>query len=797
MQIVLQMPLPVDVHVDAIVEHARCERFAVVVAPPGSGKTTRIPPALTSIGRTILLQPRRVAARALARRIAQERGWTIGNEIGWQIRFERRFSSRTQLLVATEGILTARLQSDPLLSDFRVVVLDEFHERSIHADLALALVKEAAASRDDLAVIVMSATIDANAVSRYLNDARVFDIGAPRFPVDIQYKPGVSIADALRDAKGDALVFLPGAREIERARAELANIDALVLPLHGQLDVDAQERALAPAERRKVILATNVAETSLTVEGITDVVDTGQHKILRFDPETGIDHLVAERISLDSADQRAGRAGRTAPGRAIRLWDARDILRPHREPEIRRVDLASTVLDLIAWGGDPHSFDWFEAPPAQRLDAALDLLRQLGAIEGKKLTPIGEELRRYPLHPRLARLIIAANGDETAIAIAAAISEGVRSAHSDVFALADLAPREIVRELKRVRHRERERGAWPGGRRDAHDSGAAHSSRSLAHASNDTPLIRASRTFSRREKDLDEAGSRVRSLAEIPLPPGEGGPFGFAQGKLRPGEGTVISPSAPLSSRSHARDDTIRKAILAAYPDRVAQRREPKSERLLLASGTGAVEKTMLDAEFLVALEISGTLVRKASAIERDWLSPTHFDVVHTFANDRVKAVERAWYGAILLFERPAEVDPVEAQRLIDANRRIDPALQRRIAFAGSNANLDRLAPLSIPLPSGRSARLEYRDDGSVFAAVKLQELFGLTETPRIGPRQVPVTFELLAPNGRPVQVTRDLRSFWNGAYQEVRKQLRARYPRHPWPEDPWTAEATHRTRRK
>jgi ATP-dependent helicase HrpB len=724
MQIVLQMPLPVDAHVDAIVEHARRERFAVVVAPPGSGKTTRIPPALTSIGRTILLQPRRVAARALARRIAWERGWTIGDEIGWQIRFERRFSSRTQLLVATEGILTARLQSDPLLSDFRVVVLDEFHERSIHADLALALVKEAASSRHDLAVIVMSATIDASAVSRYLDDARVFDIGAPRFPVDVQYKPGASIADALRDAKGDALVFLPGAREIERARAELANIDALVLPLHGQLDVDAQERALAPAARRKIILATNVAETSLTVEGITDVVDTGQHKILRFDPETGIDHLVAERISLDSADQRAGRAGRTAPGRAIRLWDARDILRPHREPEIRRVDLASTVLDLIAWGGDPHSFDWFETPPAERLDAALDLLRQLGAIEGKKLTPIGEELRRYPLHPRLARLIIAANGDETAIAIAVAISEGVRSTQSDVFALADLAPREIVRELKRVCHPERERGAWAGGRRDDHESGAAHPPRSLADA----------------------------------------------------------------------RDDIIRKAILAAYPDRVAQRREPKSERLLLASGTGAVERNLLDAEFIVALEVSGTLVRKASAIDRDWLSPTHFDVVHTFDNDRVKAVERAWYGAIPLFERPAEIDPIEAQRLIDANRRVDPVLQRRIAFAGSNANLDRLAPLSIPLPSGRTARLEYREDGSIFAAVKLQELFGLAETPRIGPRQMPVTFELLAPNGRPVQVTRDLRSFWNGAYQELRKQLRARYPRHPWPEDPWTAEATHRT---
>ncbi|HEY2321950.1 MAG TPA: helicase-related protein, partial [Thermoanaerobaculia bacterium] len=453
----VQSPLPVDAYVDEIVRHAARERFAVVVAPPGSGKTTRIPPALTALGTTILLQPRRVAARALARRIAFERQWTIGEEIGWQIRFERRFSARTKLLVATEGILTARLQSDPLLSDFRVVVLDEFHERSIHADVALALAKQAADSRDDLAVIVMSATIDAASVSRYLHDARVFEIEARRFPIDIRYRPNGTIREAVGDTRGDVLCFLAGAREIERARGELSGVDALVLPLHGQLDVDEQERALAPASRRKIILATNVAETSLTVEGVTDVIDTGLQKILRFDPESGVDHLVIERVSLDSADQRAGRAGRTSPGRAIRLWDSRDILRPHREPEIRRVDLASAVLDLIAWGGDPRTFDWFEAPPPDRLDAAIDLLTQLGAIENMKLTKLGDEIRRYPLHPRLARLIIAANGDERAIAIAAALSEGVRltrseTTDSDAFAIADQAPREVVRELSFLCH---------------------------------------------------------------------------------------------------------------------------------------------------------------------------------------------------------------------------------------------------------------------------------------------------------------------------------------------------------
>src|ERR1051325_8875300 len=275
MRSMVQAPLPIDEHVGAIVEHVRRARTAVVVAPPGAGKTTRLPPALASLGRTILLQPRRVAARALARRIASERGWSVGEEIGWQIRFERRFSARTRLLVATEGILTARLQSDPLLSDFGVIVLDEFHERSIHADLALALAKQAMLARDDLALVVMSATIAAEEVAAYLGGARVFEVGARRFPVDIRYRPNASIAEG---ARGDVLCFLPGVREIEAARAQLTGtIDALVLPLHGTLDVDAQERALAPSPRRKVILATNVAETSLTVEGITEVVDSGKH----------------------------------------------------------------------------------------------------------------------------------------------------------------------------------------------------------------------------------------------------------------------------------------------------------------------------------------------------------------------------------------------------------------------------------------------------------------------------------------------------------------------------------------
>lgn len=651
MQTALPPLLPIDEHVAEIVAHVRAHRTAVVVAPPGSGKTTRVPPALTALGRTILLQPRRVAARALARRIAGERQWRLGEEIGWQIRFERRFSDRTQLLVATEGILTARLQSDPLLSDFGVIVLDEFHERSIHADLALALARQAMQARDDLAIVVMSATMAAGEVAAYLGDARVFDIPARRYPIAIEYAPQAALRDVI-PPRGDVLVFLPGVREIQRAAEELRGENTL--PLHGSLEVDEQERALAPSSQRKIILATNIAETSLTVEGVTTVIDAGLQKVLRFDPETAVDHLVTERISQDSADQRAGRAGRTAPGRAIRLWDERDLLRPHREPEIRRIDLASALLDVIGWGGDPRTFDWFERPPEERIEAGLALLEQLRA---------DDLVRRFPLHPRLARVLIDAHGADEAAAICARLSGD--------------DPRELARIAKRL------------------------------------------------------------------LP----------------------------QYRQYVDDVTLRRALLAGYPDRVAQRREPKSPRVLLSSGTGATLAKEADdgrGEFLVALEVTGDLVRMASPIEREWLQPATRETVQE--GDRV--IERSSYGAIVLHEQTVG--------------RVEKPKPAKKALPG---------PPTLPLPSGRTARLDYRDDGSIVASVKLQEIFGLAETPKIN--GTPVTFELLSPAGRPVQITRDLRSFWTNGYPQVRKELRGRYPRHPWPEDPWTEPPTHRVKKR
>ncbi len=466
-------PLPIDPFLPEIAATLRRRRALVLVAEPGAGKTTRVPPALVDDGAVLLLQPRRMAARAIAARIASERGWTIGEEVGWQIRFERRAGPRTRLLVATEGILTAKLQQDPLLSAFRTIVLDEFHERSLHADVGLTLGREAWRARTDLCILVMSATLDAGPIAAYLGDCPVVTVPGRTFPLDVRYAPGMPVADAVREelsrSRGSVLCFLPGAAEIRRAadavRAAVGS-DVPVLPLHGALPPNEQDAALRPSSGPRVIVATNIAETSLTVPGVTSVVDTGLQKVARFDPARGIDALELERVTEDAADQRAGRAGRLGPGRVVRLWDARDRLRPHREAEIRRVDLAGTLLDVIAWGGDPHRLEWFEAPDAEALEAGLRLLARLGAIEGVRLTAFGERLRRIPLHPRLAALLAEAGASFEAAATCALLSERVilpprtATTTSDVLSVLDRwsslpeGVRRVAQELERVARQE-------------------------------------------------------------------------------------------------------------------------------------------------------------------------------------------------------------------------------------------------------------------------------------------------------------------------------------------------------
>lgn len=758
--------LPVDFCLPNVREALASHRAVVVVASPGAGKTTRVPPSLVADGPVLVLQPRRVAARAIARRIADERGWTVGREVGWHVRLDRRVSAETRLTIATEGVLTAMLHQDPLLSGVRTVVLDEFHERSMHADLGLALVKQAWLARDDLRVVVMSATIDPAPVAAFLGGCPVIEVPGRQFPLETSYHPGLTVPDAARhlarQTGGAVLCFLPGAREINDAARALSDDGLPVLPLHGGLDADAQDLALQPTGGPRIVLATNLAETTVTVPDVTAVVDTGLQKVARYDAGRGVDTLVTERITRDSADQRAGRAGRTQGGVVYRLWDTRDRLRPHREPEILRVDLAGPALDVVAWGGDPRAFGWFEAPPPRAIDAAMALLRRLDAIDANgRLTTEGRIMRRLPLHPRLARLLLAGRRTARAARVCACLSDGVRLP---------------------------------------------------AAASGET-----------RESDVDVFGDASA------LPP-----------HLRPVVQQLTDPKA-----GDLHDDDLRRAVLAAYPDRVARRRVAGADRFLLASGSGAQlarESGVRRAGFIVAVEVSGgsiagaePIIRLASAVDPEWLEPTHSEVLHDFieADGVVRAAQVERYDALVLRERPVRPEPdVAARLLLDAWRRRGPAetdaqVLRRLRFAGIEvdpvdlaaracagvtrlddvrlaahlpghvrADLARLAPESLRVPSGREHPLVYRDDGAVEVSVKLQEVFGLAETPCLGPRAVPVTFVLLAPNQRPVQVTRDLRSFWARGYPEVRKELRGRYPKHPWPDDPWTATPTHRTRR-
>jgi ATP-dependent helicase HrpB len=759
-------PLPIDAHLADIVRAIGVARAAVVTAAPGAGKTTRVPPALVGDGRVLVLQPRRVAARSIARWIAEEQGWTLGREVGWHIRFDKRVGPDTRLILATEGILTARLQQDPLVHDLRTIVIDEFHERSIHADVGLALAREAWRAREDLRLVVMSATLDAARVSEYLGGCPVIDVPGRQHPLDIGYSPGTSvdqaIASVLPRTTGAVLCFLPGAPEIRRAAEQLAGVRAVsgvpIVQLHGGLDGEAQDAALRPTGGRRVVLATNLAETTVTVPDVTCVVDSGLHKVARYDADRAIDSLEIERISQDSADQRAGRAGRVQAGIVVRLWDSRDRLRPHREPEIARVDLAATVLEILAWGGDPKTIGWFEPPPEEAIEAALTLLTRLGAVEGTRLTPVGRDLQRLPLHPRLGRILTAGGGGPSIARACALLSE-----------------RHLIPP-----------------RRGATSSDLLSA---VEHESQLPPHVRHVAV------DLERAAQRLAVNA--------------------------TSPGAPLS------ETAFRRAIFAGYPDRLARRRTPTGDRFVLATGTGARlsrDSGVVSGEFVVAMDVTSgsgphmneALIRLASIVDADWIESTATLTTHEFdaTTGVVRAFRTEMYDQLAISRHqiapnPDEAGPIVAEEYIKRGPTADDQQWlRRAEFAGQAidfAELARLAshrrvkladvdlesaapeavrraitqgaPASFKTPSGRLVSLEYRDNGAVVASTRLQDVFGLAQSPRLGHRRVPITFELLAPSGRPVQVTSDLESFWARGYADVRKELRARYPKHKWPE--------------
>jgi ATP-dependent helicase HrpB len=837
----VKQPLPIDGELPQIVREVGKSAAVVLVAEPGAGKTTRLPPALLR-GRLfspehrniVMLQPRRVAARAAAARIADENNWQLGQRVGYHIRFEKRLGPETRLRVLTEGVLTRQLLADPFLAGTAAVILDEFHERSIHTDLALAMLREAQTTvRPDLKIIIMSATLDAEPAAKFLGDCPVIRVPGRTFPVEIEYSPrnGGPIVESVTAAierevsksggdDGDILVFLPGADEIRRAVIELQPLvdrfDLTVRPLHGRLAAEEQTRALAPSEKRKVILATNIAETSLTIDGVTTVIDSGLARVPAFDPRRGLDRLDLKQISQASATQRAGRAGRTRPGRCVRLWSAKEqgAMEEHELPEIQRVDLCATVLDLFAWGkSDPFDFNWFQAPPEASVKSAMQLLEMLGAVDAKGITAIGKRLTKLPVHPRLGRLLIAA-----------AEAEHPREGAGMAALLSEPDP------LRRQ----------PGSERAATSQG-------------ESDLLLRLQQISHPTMDFDHAAHRQVQRTREDL--------------YRLSRDLTRSPKYPgmKEPAREANPEVLLRLPLLAYPDRVCRRRESDPSAGVMVGGGGvrlAPESIVRKGEFFVALDArndprspkSEAIVSIASAIHVDWLAeifPQSISreqkTVYDEARERVVGLNVVKYRDLVLSEdRDSAIDPEDAARTLAAALRpkageifaadenagnflnrlnllrkwmpehpwpqinleqvleevcrgrksleevkrapLAAALGARLAYP-----LDRVfaenAPEAIGVPTGNQIRLTYSANGVVVLAVRLQEIFGWTDTPRVAGGRVAVLLHLLGPNYRPVQITDDLRSFWSGTYFQVRKDLRVRYPKHSWPEEPLLAK--------
>lgn len=857
----------------------------VLDAPPGAGKTTQVPPALLDeawlAGRKIvLLEPRRIAARAAAAFMAAQRGEAVGQTVGYRIRFESRISAQTRIEIVTEGILTRMLQDDPELPEVGAILFDEFHERHLAGDLGAVLALDAQASlRPDLRIVVMSATLDGARIGAWL-DAPVLRSEGRAFPVRIEYPPARrgepetahlrrTVQQALAETDGDVLVFLPGRREIAQTqrvlesslasagaglagdetslrrgwphgRAQARSYDKPstpdlprlpkyieALPLHGELSLAAQQAALAPADpgTRRVILATNVAESSVTVPGVRAVVDSGLAREPRFDPNSGFTRLQTVNLSQASADQRAGRAGRVAPGVAYRLWPESRRLEPARMPEIAQADLSGLALELAAWGVGSDAtptLRWLDAPPAGALSAARELLRQLGALDGEsRITPLGRDMLKLGASPRMA---------------AAALHAG----DSLLPLVADL--------LALVESRSPLRGAFDD------------DLRARVHA-----LHRFRDGGARAARDADRGAlSAIEQTAR-----------GWRQ-RLGVRHGASGTPDA-LS---------VGNLLLHAFPDRVARQDAQDPRRYQLANGRGArlhEASSLFGEPWLVVIEARfdtrDSLVLAAAPFDPVLLEHAYAHRIQTAravrmnAHDVVEAFEERRFGAIVLERRavppkpddalPALLALIRARGLAmlpwsDAATRLRarvawlravlpeanlpeisdahlldsletwlaPALagKRKLdglssedlsnAFVGlldwhQRKLLDEQAPEAIKVPSGRTLKLDYAtahanditpaaagpQSASPVLAVKLQELFGLAETPRIAGGRVPVTLHLLSPAGRPIQVTQDLRSFWDHTYADVKKELKGRYPKHPWPDDPWNATPTHRAK--
>ncbi|MBZ4038017.1 ATP-dependent helicase HrpB [Novilysobacter selenitireducens] len=815
---------------DSLGTHTRL----VLEAPPGAGKTTQVPPALLDAPwldgrRILLLEPRRVAARAAAHFMAAQRGEDVGATIGYRIRFENRVSAATRIEVVTEGILTRMIQDDPMLEGVGAILLDEFHERHLAADLGLALALDVqAALRDDLRIVVMSATLDGDRLATFLDAPRIASEGRA-FPVEIahfavrreerlEHQVRRAVEHALASHPGDVLVFLPGRREIARVEALLQPVardaggEAVeVLTLHGDLPVEQQSRVLQPAPdgTRRVVLATNVAESSVTLPGVRVVIDSGLAREPRYDPNSGFPRLDVVAIAQASAEQRAGRAGRVAAGWAYRLWPASQRLEPQRRAEIGQVELAGLALELAAWGDADLRF--VDTPPPGPMAAARDLLQRLGAIDGTAVTARGRRMLALGTHPRLAAMLLASD-DHTERALAcdlAALVEARDPLRDGGDALAarwralaafrsGRAPASASRSALAAidqatrQWRRRARAGHPPDDVDAHRLGDL-----LAHAYPD----RIARQHPDDPWRYQLANGRIARLYDDSALIGE--PWLVVSDLRHDRREARIQRAVPVDERALRRDFADRfttedRVVWDADARGIAAVRESRFDRIVLERRPLARPDPSRYAEALV------DAVRQLGLAALPWTDAT--------SQWRARAqCARHWHpeaglpdmsDAALMASLDAWLAPALAGKTrLDAlsEAALADALKSRLDWS-QRSRVDTLAPVRIQVPSGQERRIEYAlDEAGVpqppVLAVKLQELFGLADTPRIADGRVPLTLHLLSPAGRPLQVTQDLRGFWERTYPEVRKEMKGRYPRHPWPEDPWSATASHRAK--
>jgi ATP-dependent helicase HrpB len=815
-------PLPIDAALPELTAALRGNNAAVLVAPPGAGKTTRVPLILAAepwaqlsgpTSRILVLEPRRLAARAAAARMAHNLGEAVGETVGLRVRFGSKVSRKTRIEIVTEGIFTRMIVDDPVLAGVAAVLFDEFHERSLDADLGLALARDAQQGlREDLKILVMSATIDGARVGALLGGAPVIESQGRIFPVETRYvgrdarpiEPQLAdtIARAMRAERGSVLAFLPGAAEIRRTQNLLesrADEATDIVPLYGALGGDEQARAIEPAQpdRRKIVLATSIAETSITIEGVRVVVDSGLARVPRYEPDFGVTRLDTVRVSRAAADQRRGRAGRTEPGVCYRLWDEPQTaaLEPFARPEILAADLSSFALDLAAWGADADKLVFLDPPPRAALTEAKALLTALGAIDGEgRITAEGRQLRRLPLPPRLARMVIdAARFGQGTLAAELAALIGERGLGGD-----DIDMRERLAALRRDRS-ARARDVRAMAQRWAEVAAA--------------PPSRAGGDFS------------VGALTALAFPERIAKNRGSGTGAflLANGRGASLDPASPLAREpflavAELTGSAAQGRILSAAPITLSEIETHFSDRIT------AREDIAFDA---ASLSLRGRNSRRLGAVV---LSERAAPVLPGENNARLLAESIAalgidrlpWTQALqqwrdrVMFLRHSEgadwPDLSDAALATGAEEWLAGALAGRTALAALPADefaaalgellpwplrrrLDAEAPVYFEAPTGTRVAIDYASDGGPKIAIRVQELFGLDRHPAIAGGKVPLAIELLSPAQRPVQTTRDLPGFWRGSYAAVRAEMRGRYPKHPWPDDPIAAAPTRRAK--